>query len=269
MSILETIKAYKPGEVAEQRRRVPTRDLEDRMAQVSSPRRLVASLAAARLGLIAEIKKASPTRGLIRPHYDPAACALAYEEGGATALSVLTDSRSFQGSLDDLAAARAASTLPVLRKDFIFETYQVLESRAWSADAILLIMAVLDRSEAAELFTYAQEIGLDAIVEVHTEKHLQLALDFGARAIGVNNRDLHTFDVDLTTTTRLAAQCPDDVLIISESGISGRGDIVELTDQGIRSFLVGESLMRQADLAAAVRELLPTDTQRSTHEVQP
>ena len=258
--VLERIAAYKRDEVADRRRGRSQGDVEALAKAASAPRGFQAALlrahAPGRLALIAEVKKASPSKGLIRADFDPPAIATAYEAGGAACLSVLTDAPSFQGHEDYLVAARAAVTLPVLRKEFLVDPWQVAESRALGADAILIIMAMVDDALAADLLAEATRLGMDALVEVHDADEMARAGKLGARLVGVNNRNLRTFETDLATTERLAALAPPGALLVTESGIGGPTDVRRLEACGAKAMLVGESLMRQADVTAATRALL-------------
>ncbi len=232
-----------------------------RAAKAAAPVRgfrdaLVAARGAA---LIAEIKKASPSKGVIRPDFDASALARGYAAGGATCLSVLTDSPYFQGADGDLGAARAAATaLPVLRKDFILDPYQAIEARAIGADCILLILAAVEDAAAAEIEAAAHELGMDVLVEVHNEAELERTSRLRSRLIGINNRDLATLGVDLATTERLAPLAPADALVVSESGLRGPADLDRMRRAGVGCFLIGETLMRERDVAAAVRAILGT-----------
>jgi indole-3-glycerol phosphate synthase len=260
MTILDDIAVYKRREIDDARRRMPIEALAATARSADPPRGFLAALKRARdakrFGLIAEIKKASPSKGLIRADFDPPSIARAYEQGGATCLSVLTDKPSFQGAPDFLAQARSATALPALRKDFMFVPYQVAEARAWGADCILIIMASVTDGEARALVDSAREWKIDVLVEVHNEAELDRALALDVEMIGINNRDLHNFVTDLDVTRRLVPRIPTGKFVIAESGISTHDDLLRLSDIGVGGFLVGESLMRQNDVAAATRTLL-------------
>ncbi|HEY2179977.1 MAG TPA: indole-3-glycerol phosphate synthase TrpC [Caulobacteraceae bacterium] len=258
--ILQTIVAYKREEARARRAAVPLADLEARIAARSAPRGFQAALerghGPGRLALIGEIKKASPSKGLIRADFDPPALALAYERGGAACLSVLTDGPSFQGADSHLVAAREASALPCLRKEFLVDPWQVGESRALGADAVLVILAVADDSLASELIGEAARLGMDALVETHDRGEIRRAARLGARLIGVNNRDLRTFVTDLAVTEKLAEEIPPNAVLVTESGIETPADVARLERAGAKAMLVGESLMRAADVEAATTALL-------------
>jgi indole-3-glycerol phosphate synthase len=254
--ILASIAAYKREDVAARKRARPQVDVSAASAPRGFRTALERAHAPGRLALIAEIKKASPSRGLIRADFDPPALARAYEAGGAACLSVLTDGPSFQGDDGYLAAAREATALPCLRKDFMVDPWQIAESRALGADAILVILAMVDDSLAADLLSEAARLGMDALVEVHDEAEMDRAGALGATLVGVNNRDLRTFNVDLAITERLAERAPLGAVLVTESGIFTPADAARLERAGAAAMLVGESLMRQADVEAATRALL-------------
>ncbi|MCL5104275.1 MAG: indole-3-glycerol phosphate synthase TrpC [Armatimonadetes bacterium] len=269
--ILDTILEEKRAEVERRSAAMPVRELKSRVSDAPTPIGFMRRLSRDASGLpavIAEVKKASPSKGVIRPDFDPEAIARAYESAGASAISVLTDEKFFQGSLDFLRLVKRTVSLPVLRKDFIIDEYQVFESRTAGADAILLIVAALEKSVLAQLMNRATELGMDCLVEVHDEAEVDIALHVGAPLIGINNRNLQTFEVSLNTTERLlrSAECgvrsgkfgvrTDGAKFVSESGIFTREDIVHLGELGVEAVLIGEALMREQDIEAKLRELI-------------
>jgi indole-3-glycerol phosphate synthase len=255
-TFLETVMERTQADVARRRRETPPAELEARLGPARRGRPFSEALIAEGISLIAEMKRASPSRGPIRPGASVAEVVRAYQAAGARAISVLTEPTHFGGSLDDLVEARGASDLPLLRKDFVVDRYQLLEARAAGADAVLLIVAALGRDRLAELMTEVSALGMDSLVEVHDEEEVEAAVEAGAEVIGINNRDLHSLDVDLGTTFKLLADVPAGTVVVAESGITARGHVSELEDAGVDAILVGEILMRAEDPASAVRELL-------------
>ncbi len=258
--ILDDIVAAKRMELAAVQRHTSLLQLQ-RMAQAQSPALdFAASLRGENIRLIAEVKKASPSAGLIRADFNPTKIAQIYADNGAAAISILTETKYFKGSLDylkDIREALGDRRVPLLRKDFVFDPYQVYESRAYGADSILLIAAILTPDKLKSLLTLSRDIGMEPLVEVHDEAEVKVALGSDARVIGINNRDLKTFETDLATTERLRPLIPEDRIVVSESGIKNRNDIARLRQWGVNGILIGESLMAAADIAAKMRELFP------------
>ncbi|ACH38971.1 indole-3-glycerol-phosphate synthase [Citrifermentans bemidjiense Bem] len=259
--VLKKIVDYKQGEVAAMKAEVPLNEIMDRLAELEDHPRgfqaaLINSLSSGWTPIIAEVKKGSPSKGLIRPDFDPLQIARTYQENGATCLSILTDEHFFMGHLSYLAAIREEVSLPLLRKDFIFDPYQIYQARAAGADAILLIAAMLDLPQLRDFAALAQELSMDVLLEVHDEKELETALQTDCSMIGINNRDLRSFVVDIRTSERLAALVPQGRLVVAESGINRREEIVHLMSMGLHAFLIGESLMREDDFGAKLRELV-------------
>ena len=259
MDILEKIKSYKLREIKALKKNISFEDLTRKAKEAAQPRGFADALtkkSQSGFALIAEIKKASPSKGVIRENFNPSVIARAYEEGGAACLSVLTDAPSFQGSGEFLKMAREACTLPLLRKDFLYDPYQVIESRALGADCILIILATLTDVQAHELEKTAFEWGMDVLLEVHNEAELERALHLSSPLIGINNRNLKTFDVTLDITKQLSKHVPHDRAIVAESGLFTYQDLKMLSDYRVMRFLIGESLMRQSDIAKATRAIL-------------
>ena len=254
--MLNKIMAQKREEVKQRKQRVPLPVLKERIAQRKAPLDLITVLGGEQIRLIAEVKRASPSRGILCPDFEPVALAKTYVQGGAVAISVLTEEKYFGGSLEHLSAIRDAVGLPLLRKDFISDPYQVYESAAYGADALLLIVAILNQEQLTRLLLLSHSLGLTCLVEVHSEAEVSRALQVGARIIGINNRDLRTFDIDIKTTRRLRALMPRQQIVVSESGIRSRQDVKKLKEWGINAVLIGEALVTADDVPAKMKELI-------------
>jgi indole-3-glycerol phosphate synthase len=255
-TFLESVVERTQADLSRRKRATPAADLEARLGPARRSRPFSEALIDEGISLIAEMKRSSPSRGPIRPGASVAEVVGAYEAAGARAISVLTEPEHFGGSLDDLVEARAASDLPLMRKDFVVDEYQVLEARAAGADAVLLIVAALGGERLAQLMAATSELGMDSLVEVHDEEEVETAVEAGAEVLGINNRDLHSLEVDLDTTFRLLADVAAGTVVVAESGITHRGHVADLEDAGVDAILVGEALMRADDMQRAVRELL-------------
>ena len=254
--MLDRIVAEKRKEVAQRKRSLPLSILKERIAQCQTPLDFTAAISGEGIRLIAEVKRASPSRGILCPDFDPGALAKTYAHAGAAAISVLTEVNYFEGNLDHLVAIRKEVRLPLLRKDFIFDPYQIYESRAYGADALLLIVAILSQERLEELLSLSRNLGLRCLVEVHNESEVERALSSGAEIIGINNRDLTTFSVDINTTHRLRPLIPQGRIVVSESGISRREDVEKLKEWGVRAVLVGEALVTAEDIPTKMKELI-------------
>jgi len=254
--MLNKIIAEKREEVEQRKRRLSISTLKERIAQRKAPLDFASALSGDGTHLIAEVKRASPSRGILCPNFNPVALAKTYANGGAVAISVLTEVNYFKGNLDHLAAIREEVGLPLLRKDFIFDQYQVYESRAYGADALLLIVAILSQKQLKELLSLSRNLGLSCLVEVHNEDEVERALSSSAKIIGINNRNLNTFKVDINTTRRLRSLIPKDRIMVSESGISNRSDVEKLKKWGVNTVLVGEALVTADDIPAKMKELI-------------
>ena len=253
--MLNRITTQKKVEIKERKKSMPLSCLEERIAQQEAPLDLALALRGSRVQLIAEVKKASPSRGVLCPNFNPVELAKTYAQGGATAISVLTDEKHFQGSVAHLTTIRKEVKLPLLRKDFIIDSYQVYESRACGADALLLIVAILSQEQLEELLSLSHSLGLKCLVEVHSEGEVERALLSGAEIIGINNRDLNTFTTDINTTRRLLPLIPPGRIVVSESGIKSRSDVEQLKDWGVNAVLVGEALVTSGDVLSKMKEL--------------